>query len=75
MVCARLVPLTASSPRPASVRAARRVVAVADSSKIGRQGFKPIAALEDVDVLITDTAANPDRIAEIRAAGVDVILA
>lgn len=53
----------------------RRVVAVADSSKIGRQGFKPIVSLAAVDVLITDTAADLDRVAEIRAAGVEVILA
>jgi DeoR/GlpR family transcriptional regulator of sugar metabolism len=53
----------------------RRVVAVADSSKLGRQGFRPIVPLADVDVLITDTAASPERVAEIRAAGVEVILA
>jgi DeoR/GlpR family transcriptional regulator of sugar metabolism len=59
----------------AATARSRRVVAVADSSKIGRQGFKPIVSLADVDVLITDTDANPDRVSEIRAAGVEVILA
>lgn len=58
----------------AATARSRRVIAVADSSKIGRQGFKPIVSLAEVDVLITDTAADPDRIAEIRAAGVDVFL-
>jgi DeoR/GlpR family transcriptional regulator of sugar metabolism len=53
----------------------RRIVAVADASKLGRQGFKQIVPLADVDVLITDAAADPDRVAEIRAAGVEVILA
>ena len=53
----------------------RRVVAVADASKLGRQGFRPIVPLAEVDTLITDAAADPDRIAEIRAAGVEVILA
>ena len=52
----------------------RRVVAVADSSKLGRQGFKPIVSLAEVDQLITDEAADPDRVAEIRDAGVEVIL-
>ncbi len=52
----------------------RRVVAVADSSKLGRQGFKPIVSLAEVDLLITDEAADPDRVAEIRDAGVEVIL-
>lgn len=58
----------------AATARSRRVVAVADSSKIGRQGFKAIVSLAEVDVLITDTAANLERVAEIRAAGVEVIL-
>ena len=53
----------------------RRVIAVADGSKLGRQGFKPIVPLGDVDVLITDAGADRERVAEIRAAGVEVILA
>jgi len=53
----------------------RRVVAVADSSKLGRQGFTPIIPLSRVDVLITDGGADPDRVAEIRDAGVEVVLA
>lgn len=53
----------------------RRVIAVADSSKLGRQGFKPIVPLSAVDVLITDRGADPDRVAEIRASGVEVVLA
>lgn len=59
----------------AATARSRRVVAVADSTKIGRQGFKTIVALGDVDVLITDTGANPELVAQIRAAGVEVILA
>ena len=54
---------------------ARRVIAVADSSKLGRQGFLPIVPLADVDVLVTDSAADPERVAEIRGAGVEVVLA
>ncbi len=38
---------------------ARRVIAVADSSKLGRQGFLPIVPLAEVDVLVTDDAADP----------------
>jgi DeoR family transcriptional regulator of aga operon len=59
----------------AATARSRRVVAVADSSKIGRQGFKPIVGLADVDVLITDDAADPGQVAQIRAAGVEVIIA
>ena len=54
---------------------ARRVVAVADASKLGRTGFTPIIPLSAVDVLITDTGADPDRVSELREAGVDVVLA
>lgn len=54
---------------------ARRVVAVADASKLGRQGFTSIIPLSAVDILITDTGADPERVAELRDAGVDVVLA
>jgi DeoR/GlpR family transcriptional regulator of sugar metabolism len=54
---------------------ARRVVAVADSSKLGRSGFTTIVPLSEVEILITDTGARPDTVEEIRAAGVEVILA
>jgi DeoR/GlpR family transcriptional regulator of sugar metabolism len=59
----------------AAAARARRVVALADSSKLGRQGFTPILQLSDVHLLITDTGAEPERVAEIRAAGVEVLLA
>jgi len=53
----------------------RRVIAVADSTKLGRQGFTTIVPLAQIDMLITDSAADPVRVAEIRDAGVEVILA
>ena len=37
--------------------------------------FLPIVPLVEIDVLVTDDAADPVRVAEIRAAGVEVILA
>lgn len=54
---------------------ARLVVVVADSSKLGRQGLTPIIPLTKVDVLVTDTSADPGWIDEIRAVGVQVLLA
>jgi DeoR/GlpR family transcriptional regulator of sugar metabolism len=54
---------------------ARRVVAVADSSKLGRQGFTPIVTIHAVDVLITDEGADPRQVEPLREAGIDVILA
>jgi DeoR/GlpR family transcriptional regulator of sugar metabolism len=59
----------------AATSRARRVVALADATKLGRQGFTPIVPLSDVDLLITDTGADPARVAQIRAAGVEVLLA
>jgi DeoR/GlpR family transcriptional regulator of sugar metabolism len=50
-------------------------VALADSSKLGRSGFTTIVPLSQVDVLVTDAAAPPDMLAQIRAAGVEVIVA
>jgi DeoR/GlpR family transcriptional regulator of sugar metabolism len=54
---------------------ARRVIALADSSKLGRAGFTTIVPLLEIEILVTDTGARPDVVEEIRAAGVEVILA
>ncbi len=53
----------------------RRVVAVADSSKLGRQGFTPIVPLAAIQALITDDAADPGEIERLRRFGIEVILA
>ncbi len=53
---------------------ARRVVAVADSSKIGRRGFTPIVPLPAIHVLVTDEGADPRQVALAREAGIEVIL-
>ena len=58
-----------------AVSRARRIIAVADASKLGRQGFTTIVPLASVDTLITDAAADPERVAEIRDTGVEVVLA
>lgn len=59
----------------AATSRARRVVVVADASKLGRQGFTPIVPLNDVDVLITDLEADPELVSAIRDVGVEVLLA
>jgi DeoR/GlpR family transcriptional regulator of sugar metabolism len=46
---------------------ARQVIAVADSSKLGRVALASFAALEDLDVLITDSGAAPDILDQIDA--------
>lgn len=52
---------------------ARRVVVVADSSKLGRAAFARICPVTDIDVLVTDGAASDASTAPFSDAGVDVI--
>lgn len=54
---------------------ARRVVVVADASKLGRTAFTRIVPVTAVHTLITDTGADPEVAGAIRAAGVEVLLA
>ncbi len=56
-------------------RRGRRVVVVADSSKVGRHGFTPIVPLAEVHVLVTDGGADADQVRRIRDLGIEVILA
>jgi DeoR family transcriptional regulator, aga operon transcriptional repressor len=51
----------------------RRVVVVADHTKIGRATFAQIAAIDGVSDLITDASADPALVEQIEAAGVNVI--
>ena len=57
------------------VARAKRVVIIADSSKLGGHAFARICPIERVDTLVTDSGATPERIAEFEAAGVHVICA
>jgi len=60
----------------AIIKAAREVIVVADSSKIGKVGFTSIAPLTKVHKLITDRETdNKDFIEELRGKGIEVILA
>ena len=54
---------------------ARRVVAVADSTKLGRRGFTPIVPLSAIHVLITDEGADPRQVERAQELGIEVILA
>jgi DeoR family transcriptional regulator of aga operon len=56
----------------ALIERAARVIAVADSSKIGRIAFAKICGLERIDELITDVEAEPRALRAIRDAGVEV---
>jgi len=56
------------------VNRARHIIVVADSTKVGRRGFTPIAPVESIHVLVTDQAADPAEVANLRARGVEVRL-
>jgi DeoR family transcriptional regulator, aga operon transcriptional repressor len=56
------------------IQISRQVVAVADSSKLLRRNVSVIAKVEQLHILITDTAARVDVVEELRRRGVDVRL-
>jgi DeoR family transcriptional regulator of aga operon len=53
----------------------RQVIAVADSSKLMRRNISLIARVDQLHMLITDSGANPDVVAELERRGVEVRLA
>ncbi|MDK9500252.1 DeoR/GlpR family DNA-binding transcription regulator [Streptomyces katrae] len=67
--------LAEAAVKRAMVAGARRVVLVADSSKYGARHFARFAALEQVDVLVTDTGLTDVQAGEIAALGPEVIRA
>jgi DeoR family transcriptional regulator, aga operon transcriptional repressor len=54
---------------------ARQVIVVADGSKLGQQTFAQICAIEDIDVVVTDSEAPADIDAGFAEAGVRLIRA
>jgi len=57
------------------VARAKRVVIIADSSKLGGHAFARICPISKVETLVTDNGAAPDLVAGFRDAGVQVICA
>jgi DeoR family transcriptional regulator of aga operon len=57
------------------VARARRVVIIADASKLGRHAFARICPLDRIDTLVTDSGAPPETVSAFEAAGVRVIVA
>ena len=56
----------------AMVAHAEHVVVVADGSKVGRVTLAKVADLAEIDVLVTDSSADPEALAAIEAEGVEV---
>ncbi|WP_265520688.1 DeoR/GlpR family DNA-binding transcription regulator [Oerskovia flava] len=67
--------LVEASVKRAIVDAARRVVVLADHTKVGRSDFAHVADLSRVDVLITDTGIDPDLAEGVQDAGPMVVRA
>ncbi|MEV4953314.1 MULTISPECIES: DeoR/GlpR family DNA-binding transcription regulator [Paenarthrobacter] len=72
--------LSTPDPEEAAVKAAfvtsaRRVVALADSSKLDAETLVQFATLKDVDTLITDSEPSAELAAALADAGVDVVIA
>lgn len=57
------------------IERATKVVLVADADKLGETAFAQICPISKVDVLITDSLADPDHVQELREAGVEVLVA
>ncbi len=64
-----------AATKRAMVAASRRVVLVADSSKIGPEVAMRFARLEDVDTLVTDDAISAQDLRDLRAADIEVVVA
>ncbi|MGI9616738.1 MAG: hypothetical protein ACR2QO_27735 [Acidimicrobiales bacterium] len=61
--------------KQAMIRAARRVVVLADHTKFGEDHFARFADWTDVDLLITNTEADPGALAAIESRGPAIALA
>jgi Transcriptional regulators of sugar metabolism len=58
----------------AMVERSNRIVAVADSTKLGRRAFCTICEIDAVHVLVTDTGGDPRIVEQFSAAGVEAHL-
>jgi DeoR/GlpR family transcriptional regulator of sugar metabolism len=64
--------LAEAAVKRGAAKASRRVIAVADASKLGRVAFGHVCDLDQIDIVLTDTGADPLRVEELRAVGVDI---
>ena len=72
--------LTTTNPEEAAAKrammlAARRRIVPVISGKLGRNSFCSFAAVSEVDTIITDRQANGELVAQLSAAGPEVIIA
>ena len=66
---------TEAEIKAAMLGAARRKVVLADHTKFGTDNFAQFAALEDIDVIISDSGLDDEDVEQIEAAGPIVVRA
>ncbi len=69
-----MVPAVASIKKR-MIEASSELIIVCDHSKLGRVCLTPVASCENMKYLVTDDGADPDMINELRALGVNVLIA
>nr|WP_120492406.1 DeoR/GlpR family DNA-binding transcription regulator [Corynebacterium lactis] len=72
--------LSTADPQEAAVKRAmitnaRKVVVMADSTKLGRDFLVSFASLDDIDVVITDESAPEQFVEDLKEHGVEVVVA
>ena len=64
-----------AATKRAIVESAERVIALSDATKVGQERTIRFAALEDIDVLVTDDSIDATDVASFEAAGLEVLRA
>jgi DeoR family fructose operon transcriptional repressor len=59
----------------AMMQAAAKVIFCLDHTKFGRQSVSPLCDLEPIDVIVTDSQAPAELVQQLRARGIEVIVA
>jgi DeoR/GlpR family transcriptional regulator of sugar metabolism len=59
----------------AMMAGAQKIIVCLDHTKFGRRSVTLLSTLEPIDTVVTDSAAPPDLVESIRAAGVEVVVA
>lgn len=65
--------ITESSVKQQMLKAADKVIVLADHSKLGKTALSRICPIDAVDTLITDEKASPELISQLEAAGINIL--
>jgi DeoR family transcriptional regulator of aga operon len=57
------------------IRGAQKIILCLDHSKLGRKSIIQLCELDVVDMLVTDSKAPADQLAELRSCGIEVVVA